>query len=824
MSRNCRAVLFWCALIATSLVQGHALPAQADGILDLAIPALPYVTDPSLQVVDRSVVFMDHDRKARKSTLMMLDLATRRPVVLQDGLPVSILLAATPKYVVWQSSEFDRQLHLLDRSSGRQATLCCFGRGDVFVDGDSLRLVERTNAGLSVTTIDLRRQDERKVAVLKERGYPLSWNGQLLVLGRELHVFDRNLVLQNTIGLPKPRARSNLSCQIGSAVIRQDRLVYVSNCGQINIFDLSKMRLQQTMPYFSESLSYHLAIADGLVFVAPNSGSDNVAVFGLDDGRALATLPISADALFAADGQLIVMAGNADNQPDLRIYDYAAATFRDDRRAIDEIVQRCREAEKKLAAGAAVQEALDHVESGTVAPLQYALERQDARDHLRPNELWAATFYARLLARTVDRIAEGVSLLELLHDLVPADRKIAAYAVAARARMTSDGLDVTPNHGDSVLSRLLLPGTGAQELTIGDGTPGYFLNLTIIDQQIYATQNSVGAGIACGTIAIYGRRAFDLRRLVPVVGCDDEFQDEITGVAVLNGRLYAAIQYRYEQSGRPDLIALDPEDGSVGKREQRLGGISQLVAVPGGLIACAPMGQCRLFDPLEQKGSVEANPTFCRDAGAGFPPTLAAQDIVTAQKWGGISNCDSRHVAYQAKKGEGTSLTFYALSDPQHSIASVDASQWPNVTLMSDRALIVDASIGLTRFRSINLDDGSVRSELSLARDADVNVSWAIDGELLFVGRGRDLILYDMKRGFIMGNWKNLISASTNDHGNRRYHYIASLVLDAPNDRLIVQTVDGHFSRLLPLSALRRALTDGPSRWQDMEKVLASED
>jgi hypothetical protein len=773
-------------------------------------------------LVGDTLIFGAHSAAKGRKQLVAADIAARQSIVLADDLGGFRFIAADPRRVAIIVNDGKGRVMAIDRETGRRTERCCYGMAQTgYFVGETLRLIASEGRHLAVTTIDLNAETPPIVTTLP-RGVPVAWGDRLVLIdeGRTgspsgpstVTLFGPDFKVLATGSIPSQEVRDNVLCKVDSPVIGGTMLAYVSSCGRIVLFDLAAMRTVRTLPYFSEAEFYRIAFSDGLLLAAPRGKGEGVAVFDTSDGRSLATLPVTTLELFATDQRLVTVHTETHPDPNIEVYRINAAQIRSGTGVVNEIILRCEAAAAALRAGGAVEDALSTIESGTVAPLVDQLETLDDRD------LAAAEIYARLLARSVDRVSEGLALLVNLRARKPEDRHISAYADAARSRMQL--LTGDPVAGEPTLRAAL----GARDITLGTGSSlsGLTPGLMFAGDRIYVTEYGQ-MGDTCAILSLFGRRDLALEAIVPVAGCDDEFQDYITDVAV-GGMIYAALEYRFEDAGRPDLVAIHPQDPAVSATYHLMGSIQQLAVTKDGLLVCGSETQCELRKEIDLEAEpklVEA--VLCRPQGRSFPAALGPEALLAVAASGGyIAACNDRFMAQQVGEFDKARIQLYRVDALDHSIAEASTGQGTQVALgEGDGPVVVSGtSVNAMVLRSIAPQTGKVRTELRLAFNPNVGASWAVDGQTLFVGRGRDLLVYDMGRGTLSAVLRDFVPE---DDRPGHDHRIVQLVIDAAFDHLVVLTQDGHHSQVVSLKALARATQGSRSTWRGTDAVLAAD-
>jgi hypothetical protein len=791
--------------------------ADGEAWLIRYVPGLE-VTDGFFQSGD--LVFLNaRSQSDQTRRLVALSLATQDIRNIADGLADFRVIAADARHVAIRERTREGKISVIDLKDGRTRAFCCFPSrawNGYFADNE-IRMLARDGKVLQVGSAALTGEGSIRIRDLTGADAIVPWESKLIALYERRPGITKqtnNLVLYNSslqrvaeTQLPSRQARGNLVCQPGDHAIAASRLAYVSDCGRITLIDLDRMSIERTLPYFAQATNYRIAAAGELLFAAPAETGEYIAVFRLSDGMQIARLPIRTNAIAAAGDKLAVL------EPDGRIalYQIEVSRLMDVARAREATVERCRSV-KSVPSNTPVEAQIALIEVSPVAPFLADLGKLDAKG------LECAELYARLLARTIDRIEDGVAILERIHALKPDDTQVVETINAARARLAirekADTADVPAARS-------------AIELTIGTGAEGLGPQVLLSGSRLYAWQwGDLGdAGITCSTLSLYDRADLQLETIIPVVGCDDDFQDAISSVVEGGNNIYASIQYRFQQEGRTDLVVIHGGDPGIAGRHHLMGGIWKLISSAEGLIACPLMGECRLFDwdNLKAPGN-PVTPVVCPPMQTYGTPLLRSSPDVPPRPNGRYVACGERYVAVQKDRGEDATIEIFAREKPEVALAALQAA-WPKVAIdePNGRAVISSTNIETVEFKTVDLKTGTVRPELSLRHDKEGGLPWAAYGDALFVARGKDLVIHDLAKGGTIAYLKDLVSPQHEHSSGGKGHRIQHLIIDEEFSRLIALTRDGHRSRVISLPDLMNDLGKHAPDWSILERAIGGE-
>jgi hypothetical protein len=760
------------------------------------------------------VIFFEGKTGLTDHWLGMVSLATREVTVLVDEIPDFPILAADERHVAIGDMKPQPEVTIIDLQDRRSHSFCCFrGAWQGYFVGDELRLLARDGAETTVSHLDFTTGEVVKTTRLEAAAALVPWNGQLIALDQRrsgdpkvpivIRIYDVALKKVAEAPIPPLEVRGNLGCQPGDYAVAQSKLAYVSGCGHINIVDVEHPEHQLTLPYFAEATYYSLAITGDLLLALPRGTGEPVAAFRVSDGQLLARLPVAGNRIAAAGNRLAAV----EQDGRVALYELDIERLSNSELARASTIETCRKV-MKLPRETPAQESLSLLRGAPIAPLLAELDR------LQPDGLDCAHFYASQLARTIDRIEDGITLLEQLQAIKP-DQQIQEDIATARARLA---LREDSDRASLAAAR------SAAELTFGTGANGLGPLVRLSGSRLFAWQwgDLGGAHMICATVSFYDRRDLQLDTIVPIAACDEEFQDSITSVVEGQGKIYVALEYRFEQKNRTDLVVLYGDRPSVLGRYQLMGGISSLVSADEGLIACPLMGECMLWDwtdlarPPKPPAALICPPQ--RTYGAPVVKTLP--ETAQAKTAHLPIACGEQFVAFRSDRGEQASIEIVDITRPDAPLTKLQAA-WPVVAIdeAKGRAVISATNIETVDFQTVDLATGAVRREFSVRHDKDGGLPWAIHEDLLLVARGKDLLIHDLAEGWTIAYVKDLISPDHEHPSGGKGHRIQHLILDE-DIRAFALTRDGHRSRVIDLEALDGELARDHTEWSELDARL----
>ena len=233
-----------------------------------------------------------------------------------------------------------------------------------------------------------------------------------------------------------------------------------------------------------------------------------------------------------------------------------------------------------------------------------------------------------------------------------------------------------------------------------------------------------------------------------------------------------------------------------------------VLQTPKGVLGCDwdSLGQCAVVDPktLKAAGRFDCEPmslagrdsadqealgklvaTRCQVDIRGRLVALGKRWMMTEEgRWPGPYAVNYRRV----ENGAGWQSSDLALL--RESNVKISAAR--------DEAIIDNKRPELHRFIRLDFTTGTYRTLFQLRDPKGADVAWAVTDQILIVGAGRDLILYDLVNNRMAGVLHNVIAEDTKYNGYGVDHAkIVRLLVDGP--RLIALTFDGRYSGVLQM-------------------------
>jgi uncharacterized protein len=641
-----------------------------------------------------------------------------------------------------------------------------------------------------------------------------SWQGKIVVLSqkREVVAYDDDFNEVFKIALPAQKNVEGYICHPHTLRIYGDKAVVVHNCGEILIYDLPTGRLEHTIPPYAQF--YALAIVDGLIFTAPMiepKQKNSAHVYDLYTGKELAVLPINARHLFAKGNRLLAVEPKLTepsvatlNLLDMTLYLVDASALRNGKWRVEQVLKECRKARGLLVDSGDLYGAIDLCK---LAGIEGLVEDPNKSESI----ISATKGYALWLSKTLDRSRNAVRILEALQKIAP-DEEINRGLVEARLKMRvleGDEVDaLTAEEQQTDFARILDIGNHLKGAKTRNIDFGAFSNLFHFSgNRIYVGRYRGGA-----SIGVLDRNTFKEIASIPIALHDKDHESPISSITSDNNRIYVAIGYDNEQSDRPDFLIIDKASLKILKKAQ-IGAPSTLVVESGQLLACDcdPVHQqrCVLIDRVTAK-TVEIPDKVCIEAGNYGDCTVVHLPSGRADNARLIAFTKDYLVAHRHTHAP---YMFYPRA-PDGKPISVQLSPHDlldrPIATSGNEILISEGTRENQIFKLVSVPTGVIKTLFGLLTSVSRSPipHPLLHDKTLFVGLGRDLIVFDIKNSVLKRYVKDLIPAGLKDKGHGlATNCIEGLMID--QGRLIALTSRGENCQIVPLSSLV-ALTDRP--------------
>ena len=640
-------------------------------------------------------------------------------------------------------------------------------------------------------------------------GQPLFWNGKIiLVAPGSVTLYDERLDKITSSTAPADQLYGSGSCGVVQPQIFEARLIYQISCGHIVVFDLDHFMFAQEFERFDPSAFVSLDVAGNFLFAVPIDNvrrPNNGAVFDLSSDKRVAVLPLTADAIAVSGDVLMALAprnphnSNAARQISLYRVQRDELTAPAQQRALEQAHAR---ALAIMVRSGSFDNAVDAMEG---AATDLFFDVSDVGQRLRP----AAIDYGSWLAGTFDRRTVGIKLLDRLVAARPNDMHARRRLGAALLRdYLLTGSPVNFDRAQHLLSdepnlsALRLP-----PIPTARSTPiefGYFRD------RIAFWRDKIVIGHWQGSakppaVAVYDRTT--LKSLWGRGFPASENGDEITGITFEGDRIMVWLLPNNSDRGRVGIIDALSHNLILRSMPTAFGTVLETA---NGIAGCVePLSNtCTIVNPttFKAKGHFECDVMNLADRGSADEEALAKlvgagcqvggrRELVALGKrwmlaaggsWSGPSALSYRRVADPA----GWQNSGFQLPLERGSEARISDAR--------DAAIVDSRQPELHRFVWLDFKTGTNRTMFQVRDPKEVGIGWTIADQLLIVGAGHDLILYDMANNCMAGVLHNVIEKEVKDHGSAiDKAKIVKVLVDGP--RLVVLTLDGQYSRVLQL-------------------------
>jgi hypothetical protein len=605
----------------------------------------------------------------------------------------------------------------------------------------------------------------------------------------------------------------------------------------------TNFEIERLIPPFDQSPNVAYDVTDGLLFALPNGQyqqANNGAVFDLDTGRRLAVLPISGDVI-AAGGDTVAIGPFGGGHTTLYQVDFAR--LRDTGRQANNLVAAHDRARARLEESGSVHDAIDTIETVATAPL---LDPDTIDPALRP----VAVDYAGWVAATFDRRDEGRALLEKLSDALPQDASVQRRLAGALYLRYL----ITGAHNDLVAARRLV---ASNPVGTAPGTPpAPDLDEALPISTLRATELSIVAGRCSHPIYLVGDKAFiatscgssqigaydraTWHHLKDVnLGDNVRFVDTHAAIVAIDKKIFIAVDGAEAPARQGNVVAVDSATLDVAKRftlsNDEDGDVDSLFAVPQGVITCgwdhgARKFGCVLRDarnfavipsPLEQDTawdlmSERVDPAALLTLLGASPTRWGARDLEAVNARWIVGNLGT---ARQVKLAARPLIT----GDWQPLSATITALGYFKFLDDGDTAILSNRPNDRERFLLLDLERNVATPLIETPLAARKPLVRAVAGNLLLLGMGRDLLVYDAATRSIAAYYRDLIVNPREQGRGPPYDSydpfgIAHLIVDG--NQLVAVTSDGLYSRLIGLAEIRSELAENAKRFRVAQDLI----
>jgi len=754
------------------------------------------------------VIFSQYNRSGNSFEIVAFNFTTVKSEVLASGLRSGKYVAQSDKYLVVSKEEgITRPLVVIDRASGKVLKQLKLQRFITWarIEGDKLIAFQGgsgfsagTTSNCEVLIFELPTLRILKKTTIVGGNDVQTWNGMILSLGKNLAGYDSDLNELFRIALPARKSGERYSCEnTGPLLVYQNTAAVVANCGEIWVLDLPKRTLVHTIPAYS--MFYAAAIMDGLLFTAPNGEprqQNNAHVFDLATGKDLAVLPINATELFVDHDRLLAVEREFAKPSPMTVYRVNTAAIRGGDWREQKILSECEKAKEILSTSKDVYQAIDTCKLTGIEGLVIA-------GNIPPKLIPVAKQYALWMSNTLDLGRQAIPLLEALIKVAPdqnLERALANAKLTATIIEGGTSASLDPEARNTPFARVLEDGSQLKGLDTKNIFFGSFSNLFHFSgSRIYIGRYANGA-----SIGVLDRKTFDQIGEVAIAPDDNTYQDNIISITSDKDHIYTRVEYRYEQDGRPNFFVIDKSSLAVIKQAQ--------ISAPGSLMMDGDtLLACGCHFTTEQTCKAVNTKTLETHDVEGKICIQNEVDNNTLVSWNAAKIAGSRFAVntknflisptfgthdhqyvFHPKTGEAPKKLTYG---------TADSMSWPKA-VEGNMVIVTEATTDTMRIKQVDTSNGIERTLFGVPIKSFRSPVIAVAQGVLFVGIGRDLVVYDLADHSMRRYIKDYIVYPPNQAANIDANQITRLLID--EGRLIALTFRGENSRVAKLTDLAR--------------------
>ncbi|MCF8111402.1 MAG: hypothetical protein K9J85_07920 [Desulfobacteraceae bacterium] len=642
---------------------------------------------------------------------------------------------------------------------------------------------------------DLRMLESKKIDDFNEIR---SWKDNYVAAGMHITVYDRDFKeIARSEKLHKTGLERGAFCESGPLRICGNKAVVSASCGDIFIYSLPALILENVIPSFCDGPA--LAAGNGLVFAAPRYQQGKqcpTRVFDLNTGQLLSVLPVEATELFAADGKIIAFVRRPGEKAEVKTYEYDAERLRDRQRRLNEVRRAYEKASGIMEQSADLYKALDVLD---LSPARGLVKEdklpEDVIDILFQYGLWLSKSYdqyeqAKPVFRFLEKHVghEGIdpylTVIGLKEKIMRGDCSL--QSIGEQSLQTPFGRKLALGSPDAL----------KQKVDFG-AFPGLF---KFYGDKIYIGRRGRRKGhshidsAVCA--AVLDRKTLSPVRQTDIVPYDSEYQDYIRDIAIDDSYIYVSLGYRQGYGDRINFAVLDRKSLAVLEKLHIDSFMDVRIAGPPYFFN--PKMFCSTFD---------------RD-------TIKKRDLYKYECVGG-KFVPVRYIIKQGRELEPATATenylvvddtsptgrdvfrFYHMREKREPI-TFDAHSGYNVVSLPGRDEVLLKGFDQDTI-SVSLFDIPDRENRNIIRLKSVfkrRTPVAAAGENhIFIGYGRDLIIIDIDRQEVVKYICGFIEEGFADNGNGSdANQIVKIFID--KNRLIALTLSGVNSRIAELENL----------------------
>ncbi|MFW5908668.1 MAG: hypothetical protein ACOCR8_03415 [Desulfosalsimonas sp.] len=620
-----------------------------------------------------------------------------------------------------------------------------------------------------------------------------SWEDRYVAAGKHITVYDRDFnVIARSENLHKTGLERGAFCETGPLRICGDKAVVAAGCGDILIYSLPALILENVIPSFCGSPV--LAAGNGLIFAAPRYQQGKqcpTRVFDLNTGQLLSVLPVEATELFGADGKIIAFVRKPGEKAEVRAYDYDAGRLRDRQRRLDEVRRAYEKASDIMEQSADLYKALDVLDLSPAMGL--------VKEDRLPEDVIDILFqYGVWLSKSYDQYEQAKPVFGFLKKHVE-HRNIEPYfsVIALKEKIMRRGCSGQKISEQNLQmpfgEKLAFGGPDALKQNVDFGAfPRLF---KFYGDKIYVGRRGRRKGHShidsAVSLAVLDRKTLSLIRQTKLVPYDSEYQDYIRDMAIDNSYIYVSLGYRKGYGDRINFAVLDRKSLVVLEKLHIDSFMDVRIAGPPYFFN--PKMFCSIFDSgtvnrrdlykYECVGNKFVPVRYIIKQGRELEPSAATENYLVVAD---TSPRDRDVFRFYHMRGKKEPITFDAHSG--YSVASLPGR---------DEVLLKGFDEDTISFSIFDIPNRENRNIIHLKSVFKRRTPVAAAGEdHIFIGYGRDLIIIDIDKQEVVKYICGFIEEGFADNGNGSdANQIVRIIID--DNRLIALTLSGVNSRII---------------------------
>ncbi|MFW5958162.1 MAG: hypothetical protein ACOCQ0_03295 [Desulfosalsimonas sp.] len=745
---------------------------------------------------DNRLFFSGHSKDGGFEVSEMNPVSGRKETVV-SGVRGAKWIARSDKYfALSQQGGSGDLLMLFDRKTGEKIAQIKYKSpvkwGEI-IDG---RLVvisgshQKVNDAVFFSLPDLEVNESKKIDDFNEIR---SWKDRYVAAGKRVTVYDRDFnKIACSENLYKAGSEKGNFCETGPVSICCDKAVVAAGCGNIFIYSLPALILENAIPSFCGSPA--LAAGDGLIFAAPSYQQGkrcHTRVFDLNTGQLLSVLPVEATELLTADDKIVAFVRRPGGKAEIRAYEYDAGRLRDRQRRINEARRAYEKASVIMEQNEDLYKALDVLDlSPAMGLVKEDGLSEDVMDILFQYGIW--------LSETYDQYEKAKPVFEFLEKHVQ-NKEVDPYlSVVELKEKIMRGECGRKSVGEQVLhtpfgEKLALGSPAALKQKVDFGEfPRLF---KFYGDKIYVGRRGRRKGHSytdsAVSLAVLDRKTLSLIRQTDIVSYDSEYQDYIRDIAVDDSYIYVSLGGREGDGDRINFVILDRR--SLDVLEKLHIDSFMDVRITGPPYFFNPGMFCSTFE-RDRVSRRDLYKYECVDGK--FVPVKYV--IKQGRELEPSAATENYLVVEDTSPGDRDVFRFYHMREKKEPI-TFDAHSGYNVVSLPgrDEVLLKGFDEDKISFSVFDIPNRENRNIIRLKSVFKRRTPVAAAGEKhIFIGYGRDLIIIDIDRHEVVKYICGFIEEGFADNGNGSdANQIVRIIID--DNRLIALTLSGINSRIV---------------------------